>query len=116
MERVDRLWIFTPHQRKARETGLIVLSLFPEDAVLGEARALLTVRYVAEQTKDKLQLRETVTEEGWTSPERIDRVIVGVLERAGETTGDPIEERIEGGLESWPEGWRQLLARLLPDG
>jgi hypothetical protein len=107
--RLDRVWIFAPHQAKTRETGLFVLSLFPEEDEGTEQRILLTLRYERETAKGG-DLLETLSEEGRAPRELIERVIAGVLLRSGEESGEPIVEAIDGS----DEAWESLVRRLNP--
>ena len=51
--------------------------------------------------KGQLQIEESTAQEGWAPPERLDRVIAGVLARGGEETGEPFEAHIDGREERW---------------
>ena len=106
-ERLDRLWIFDPQTSTARETGLFVLSLHSDTRLGGEMRELITVRYTLEQQGSQPRLDTHFLPEGWAPPDRIDRVIAGVLARSGETAADPREETLEPG-----DDWQTLLLRL----
>ena len=105
--KLDRIWIFTAHQGKTRETGLFVLSLLPEAG--GEhQRALVTLRYQAELVKNRLVRTDSLAEEGRAPIEQIERVISGVVARAHEESGELVSARIEGREEQW----LKLLAEL----
>lgn len=108
IQRVDRIWIFTPHVGKVRETGLLVVTLLPPEEETTAQRTLFTLRYVTEPTKKGVERTDTLTEEGKAPPERIDRVIEGVLARAGEVGGEPLVAPIEGE----PDRWLELLERV----
>ena len=103
IERIRRVWIFAAHQGKSRETGLLVVSLLADEAGTKGLQALVTLRYTAEVVKGTLKIDDSTTEEGWAPPERIDRVIEGVLARGGEEAGEPYEARIDGDEERWSE-------------
>jgi hypothetical protein len=105
-QRIDRFWLFPPHHGDARESGFVVLSLLPE-AEADDQRTLVTVRYDSTAVKGRWQRQERTTEEGSAPPDSVERVMAGVLLRAGEGT-DPFVERIEGD----PERWGRLLERL----
>jgi hypothetical protein len=109
-ERIDRLWLFPPHLAKDRESGFLVLSLLPAaDAGDGaDYRTLVTVRYEAEQVKGELRWQDRVTEEGSAPPDKIDRVIAGVLIRSGADAAEPIAEVLAGN----PGQWFAFLERL----
>jgi hypothetical protein len=110
LARIDRLWIFAPHLGRARETGLFVASLLPTDDARPGQRVLLSLSYAAQSRNGQLQVEQTATEEGRTTPERIERVITGVLARAADFPGEPLLETIAG----CGERWAALLARLAP--
>lgn len=105
-ERIDCLWLFSPHVVKARESGFIVITLFSETEP-GRHRTLLTVRYESEPIKGRMRREERVTEEGSAPPDRIERVIAGVMARTGADAADPILEEIRGD----PARWDDLLGR-----
>jgi hypothetical protein len=108
VEQIDRLWLFEPQIGKSRETGLLVLSLLPQEPLFSQQRRLLTLRYSAETIQGKLQREEVLSEEGRAPPERIERVIAGVLARTTGAAGEPLTELISGSQERWV----QLLERL----
>jgi hypothetical protein len=106
IERLDRLWIFDPQIGTSRETGLFVVSLHSGSRLGGEMRELITVRYTQELTPNTA-LETFVMPEGWAPPDRIDRVMAGVLARGGDTAADPREEVLQPG-----DSWEGLLLRL----
>jgi hypothetical protein len=107
-ERIDRLWVFPPHVVRSREMGLFVLSLHPDDEESSEQKVLVTLRYQIDQSLGKTRREERVDEEGRAPPERIDRVIAGVLARSGMDADEPIVEDIE----REPDRWAAFLDRL----
>lgn len=109
--RLDRIWIFEPHVAGSRESGLFVTSLFSASRRGGEMRELVTVRYSLEQQGARTLLEKVATPEGWAPPDRIERVMAGVLMRSGEQAGTPREETIPP-----DESWEDLLQRLAPPG
>ena len=102
VESLDRLWIFPPSRRGRREQGLVVVSEFIET---DERRGLITVSYVAEQTGRGVTVEPTFTHEGEAPPDRLPGVMQGVVQRVGDTQGDPREVEIEGS----PEKYESLL-------
>lgn len=96
--RVDRLWIFPPLVRGRREKGLVAASRFADDR-----RELYTAPYEAERTGRGLFLEMTLTPQGEAPPERLPRVMDGVVRRSEETGGEPREVDIGGRLESWQD-------------
>lgn len=111
VERLDRLWIFDPQVGNSRETGLFVASLHAESRMGAEMRELNTIRYTMESTGTKPRLDSQVLPEGWAPPDRIDRVIAGVLARIGDTAPDPRDEVFDP-----EESWEAFLGRLDPSG
>ncbi len=105
---IDQLWVFPPRKLQKGESGLFVLSLFTEPGdEEAQVRTLVTVRYHAAGAS-AAQITDLVSEEGRAPPDNIDRIIVGVLARAGVEGGEPTAEVI-GGRE---EAWQEMLARL----
>ena len=110
-DRLERIWLFAPHIGTARESGLFVLSLYSDSRMGGEMRELLTLRYTVQQQGSKPVLERSILSEGWAPPNRIERVMVGVLARAGNDAGNAREEVIGDG-----ERWEDLLYRIDPPG
>lgn len=109
-ERIDRLWLFPPHHARSREMGFVVLSLIPTpgEAANTARRVLVTIRYEAEATRNGVRREDRIVEEGTAPPERIEKVIAGVLARCGADELDPLIEEIAG----QPERWAELTDRL----
>jgi hypothetical protein len=103
VERIDRIWIFPPHPARTRETGLLAISLLPPPQHDTSHRTLLTVRYEADPAGGRAIRVADPTEEGSAPPDRINRVIAGVLARSSDPTGDPVLVIIEGDVERWRE-------------
>ena len=99
---VDRIWIFPPLVKGRREWGLVVASrMVPGDGSESEAaeeerRRLYSAPYTAERTGRALHLDVAVAEQGEAPPDRLPRVMDGVVRRSGDELGDPREIRIEG--------------------
>jgi hypothetical protein len=92
---LDRLWIFPPLIRGRREWGLVAASRFgtePGD----ERRHLFTAPYAAERTGKGLTLDWSVIEQGASVPDRLPRVMDGVVRRAGDDLGEAREVEIAG--------------------
>lgn len=94
-ERVQHLWFFPPLRQGRRETGLLAASLAPEDGS-DERRILVTVRYTAEATGKGIKIEPALREEGEAPPDRIPRVIRGVLQRSDVAPGEPREIPVGG--------------------
>lgn len=104
--RIDRLWVFPPTLRGRRESGLLVASLLiPNEA---DRRVLVTLRYTAEETGKGVVFEPALQEEGTAPPDRLPRIIAGVVRRSGMEGGDPREIPVEG----HPETFEQWLADL----
>ena len=102
-ERIDRLWLFSPRDLNGRESGLVVLSLFVEDAGESSVRELLTLQYEAEPAANDLHLTHQLTSQGTAPGDRIPRLIDGVLARLADEREDPIAEEIAGDLARWSD-------------
>ncbi|HVH12674.1 MAG TPA: hypothetical protein VM759_06470 [Longimicrobium sp.] len=97
-ERVDAVWLFPARQLGARESGVAVVSVFPEGDAERRTRTLHTLHYVSEPQKKGPPVRaDELAEVGTVPLDRIDRIIEGVLHRLDvpetpdvrETGGDP---------------------------
>lgn len=112
-ERMDRIWVFPPLVRERREWGLVAMSCRTEDP---EVRELITGRYLAELTGQGIVFESEVATEGRAPPDRLPRIMDGVVRRSklelevpreAEVGGDPerlqallLEYRHEDGSES----------------
>lgn len=108
-ERLDRLWIFPPVRRGRREHGLLVASLLGlEDPA---RRTLVTLRYQAEETGKGISFHPHLREEGEAPPDRLPRIIEGVVRRSEMEAADPVEVRVEGDpgrFEDWLAGAERI--------
>jgi hypothetical protein len=93
---LDRLWVFPPLVRGRREWGLVAVSRFAPEGVADPRRHLFTAPYTAERTGKGLTLSWTLDEQGEAPPDRLPRVMDGVVRRAGDELGDPREVEIGG--------------------
>jgi len=107
-ERVDAVWLFPARQLGARESGVAVLSAYPEGDGERRTRTIHTLHYVSEPQPKGPPLRtDELAEQGTVPVDRVDRIIEGVLHRLDvpetpevrETAGDP-------------RAWKALLAEL----
>jgi hypothetical protein len=106
--RVAQVWIFPPRQVAARETGLAVLVVAPDDAA-DPRRTIWTLRYEAETGKGGRTTRtDTLDEQGTVPPDRVDRIVQGVMQRLEAESDAPDIRELDGGAE----GWLALLAEL----
>jgi hypothetical protein len=107
-ERIDQVWLFPARHAGPRETALAVLSVYPEGDPANSQRTIHTVRYRAEQGRDgRVQRTDEVAEQGTVPPDRVDRIIEGVLRRLDEPETPDVRET--GGD---PRKWAELLAEL----
>ncbi len=98
---IDRLWVFPPLIVGRKERGLVAASCFTEDG----ARRLYTAPYSAERTGTSLSVESGITEEGQAPPDRLSRVMQGVVRRSHIDLGEPRTVEITGD----PEKLRVLL-------
>ena len=94
---IDRLWIFPPLVRGRREWGLVAASCFDGQG----ARRLVTARYEAERTGKGLYLDSRLLDEGVAPPDRLPRVMEGVVKRGPEPLGSPRLVEVGGGAEAF---------------
>ena len=108
-ERVEQVWVFPPRMIGAKESGLAVLVVAPADGEADrERRAIYTLRYEALAEKGKTTRADRLEEQGTVPPDRVDRIIDGVVRRL---EGDPAPPDIrETGGD--PSAWRALLEEL----
>lgn len=105
LETVDRIWLFPPLVRGRKEWGLVALSCLTEDP---GRRDLLTARYTAELTGQGMTFESELASEGSAPPDRLPRVMDGVVRRSDLQLGEPREEKIGGD----PERFQALLLSL----
>lgn len=105
--RVAQVWLFPPRRLAARESGLAVLVVTPEDA--GDPRRTIwTVRYDGAVEKGKPVFTHLLEEQGTVPPDRVGRIVDGVARRL-EAESDAPDVRDTGGD---PGAWAALLAEL----
>ena len=98
---IDRLWVFPPLIIGRKERGLVVASCFTS----GGARRLYTASYAAERTGTSLSVENGIVDEGQAPPDRLARVMQGVVRRSEIDLGEPRMVEIAGD----PEKLRALL-------
>lgn len=64
-----------------------------------ERRTLFSAHYTAERTGTGLHLDVTVREQGEAPPDRLPRVMDGVVRRSGDDLGEPREVEIGGDVD-----------------
>jgi hypothetical protein len=101
---IDRLWIFPPLIRGRREWGLVAASCYTADE---DRRRLLSAAYVAERTGQGLSVVHDLDEQGEAPPDRLPRVMDGVVRRSGEELGEPREVVVDGTPEVFEELMRE---------
>jgi hypothetical protein len=104
-ETIDRLWIFPPLRRGRREWGLVAASREPSTAEdeEGSRRRLYVAPYAAERTGKALHLDMSLEEQGEAPPDRLPRIMTGVVVRSRDDLGDPREIEIEGRSDRFAE-------------
>lgn len=113
-ERVDAVWLFPARQLGARESGLAVLSVFPEGDEAQRTRTIHTLHYVVEPPAPRARAVRTdeLAEQGTVPLDRVDRIIEGVLRRLDVPETPDVRETAGDA-----DRWRELLAELggVPD-
>ena len=107
---VDQVWLFPARKLAAKETGLAVLVVVPADeGGAGERRTIYTLRYEAIVEKGKPVRADRLEEQGTVPPDRVGRIIDGVLRRleGGEADAPDIRE-LRGDVGAWGELLREL--------
>ena len=107
-ERVDAVWLFPARQLGAKESGVAVLSSFPEGDGAGRTRTIHTLHYLSDpQPKGPPVRTDELAEVGTVPLDRIDRIIEGVLHRLDVPETPDVRET---GGDS--HAWSALLAEL----
>jgi len=96
VERIDRVWVFPPLIRGRREWGLVAVSALASEET---QRTLFTARYSAELQGSGTSLEFEITAEGEVPPDRLPRVMDGVVRRSDLQLGDARETEIGGDRE-----------------
>jgi hypothetical protein len=102
-ERLHGLWRFPPLRRGRRESGLMAAGVYPSEE--GEPPGggepgtdgrqepdrlvLVTLAWRAEETGKGVVFEPRFAEEGEAPPDRLPRVMAGVVRRMDEATGEP---------------------------
>jgi hypothetical protein len=114
IEVVDELFIFPPRRVGSTQSVVVVISAF--DGTDGRRR-VLTARYVARHDRrGKAQIEESIVEHGVAPPDRIGRLIDGVLRRLDEelASAPPYAARVGGDPERWNSLRDKLAAEAAP--
>ena len=103
---IDRLWVFPPLIRGRKEWGLVAASCF----AAGGSRRLYTARYTAERSGNNLTVDAGMAEEGEAPPDRLPRIMSGVVRRSEVDLGEPRTVEIAGD----PEKLREFMEEFDP--
>jgi len=95
---IDRIWVFPPLIRGRKEWGLVAVSCLTEDPMRRELR---TGRYAAELTGQGLVFAPELSTQGMAPPERLPRIMDGVVRRANLNVGVPREVSIGGDADRY---------------
>ena len=107
-ERLAQVWIFPPRRLAAKESGLAVLVVTLDDAE-DDRRTIWTLRYEATAGKGgRVERTDALEEQGTVPPDRVGRIVEGVVRRLDGEGGAPDVRELEGD----PEAWRALLDEL----
>ena len=115
-ERLAQVWIFPPRRLAAKESGLAVLVVTADD-VADERRTIWTLRYEAEAGKGgRVARTDALEEQGTVPPDRVDRIVEGVVRRLDGEGGAPDVRELEGDAEAWRALLDELGAPRTVDG
>jgi hypothetical protein len=106
-ERVAQVWIFPPRQIGAKESGLAVLVVTPDDPA-DPRRTIHTLRYEAVVEKGKPVRTEALEEQGTVPLDRVGRIVDGVIRRLDAQAEAPDIRDLDGSADAW----RALLEEL----
>lgn len=108
-ERVDQVWIFPPRKVGIKESGLAVLVVLPEGDEARARRTIFTLRYEALPEKGKTTRADLLEEQGTVPPDRVARIVEGVVRRleGGDTEAPDVRE-VGGEWARWAEVLRDL--------
>src|SRR5215212_9767405 len=99
--RLAQVWLFPPRRVAAKESGLAVLVVTADEAG-DERRTIWTLRYEAEAGKGgKVARTDALEEQGTVPPDRVDRIVDGVVRRLDGQGGAPDVRELEGDGEAW---------------
>jgi hypothetical protein len=107
-ERVEQVWLFPPRRVGAKESGLAVLVVTAQDDA-DAGRTIWTVRYDAETGKGgKTTAAHALEEQGTVPPDRVGRIVDGVVRRLEAESDAPDVRELAGDAAEW----RALLVEL----
>jgi hypothetical protein len=107
---VDQVWLFPARKIAAKETGLAVLVVTAGEGEAKDRRAIHTLRYEAEAGKGgKAARHDLLEEQGTVPPDRVGRIVDGVVRRlAGGEADAPDIRELGGSVDAWNELLREL--------
>jgi hypothetical protein len=115
-ERVEQVWLFPPRRVGAKESGLAVLVVAAQDEA-DAGRAIWTVRYDAETGKGgKTAAAHALEEQGTVPPDRVGRIVDGVVRRLEAESDAPDVRELAGDAAEWRALLVELGAPLAVDG
>src|SRR5690606_21357384 len=88
-----------------REWGLVAASVYTWEE---ERRRLLSAPYVAERTGQGVSIAHDLEEQGEAPPDRLPRIMEGVVRRGGEELGEPREVVLAGAAEAFEALMKEL--------
>lgn len=106
-EKLDRVWVFPPIRTGRKETGVVAAGCFAD----AECRVLVTLAYRAEETGRGISFDASFQEQGEAPPERIPRIMEGVVRRMEGPAGDPRGFQVSGDADSFQSILQELESR-----
>lgn len=99
-ERIAQVWLFPPRRAAAKESGLAVLVV--HDDADDARRTIWTLRYEVESGKGAKTARiDTLEEQGTVPPDRVGRIVDGVVRRLEGEGGAPDIRELDGDADAW---------------
>ena len=111
-ERIDQVWLFPPRSIAEKESGLAVLTLYPQPASSSVdsaasadgRREVWTLQYEAERVKGgKTNRTDTLLEQATVPAGLLTRIVDGVVRRMGEGAHAPDVRDVEGKADVWTD-------------
>lgn len=103
VDRIERVWVFSPRVSDEVESGLVVLSLLAGEGPDTDQREVVTVEYEARGGKPRPAPVREMLGRGWAPAERVPQLISGVVRRLGEGEEEPLAVTVKGEIERWGE-------------
>jgi len=100
-DRLAQVWIFPPRRIAARESGLAVLVVTAGEGG-DERRTIWTLRYEAETARGgKTTRTDALEEQGTVPPDRVNRIVDGVVQRLEAERDAPDVRDVDRDAETW---------------